>query len=89
MPRKPTRRPRRAALAPPRTVTRRDYAELVVRLGATELQVKRHRAAIEQQARLITQMQAQLDALKTVAAAQTLAHDLAALPLPTPPTVES
>jgi hypothetical protein len=72
--------------SPRRTVTRREYAEVVVRLGAAELQLQRTRAALETQAQRIAQLEEQVTALTSATAAQALAT----LPVPaTTPTVES
>jgi hypothetical protein len=87
---KPKRRAR--ATLPPvrRSVTRREYAAVVVRLGTLEIQVQRNRGTIELQAQRIGHLQEQIEVLKAAAAQQTLATEIAALPLsPTTPTVES
>jgi hypothetical protein len=71
-------------------VTRREYAEVVVRLGSLEIQVQRNRTTIELQAQRIVELQEQIDALKAPAVAQQLTQELAAVPLaPGIPTVES
>jgi hypothetical protein len=54
-----------------------------------ERQIQRNRATIELQAQRIGQLQEQIAAIKAAAAQQTLSNDLAVLPLPVPPTVES
>lgn len=74
---------------PRRIVTRREYAELLLRLAATEVQTQRQRAALELQEQRITQLQEQIDALKNTTVAQAVANDLAAVPLPVAPTIES
>jgi hypothetical protein len=71
-------------------VTRREYAELVVRLGSVELQMQRNRAIIDLNTQRITQVLDQVNELKATAATTSLANELPALPLPvTTPTVES
>ena len=71
-------------------VTRREYAELVVRLGSVEIQAQRNRATIDAQAQRLVQLQEQIDALKAPAVTQQLTQEIAALPLtPGTPTVES
>lgn len=74
---------------PRRTVTRREYAEIVVRLAATEVQTQRQRAALELQEQRITHLQEQIDALKNTTVAQALANDISTVPLPARPTIES
>jgi hypothetical protein len=84
-------RHRRGSISPRRSVTRREYAELAVRLGAIELQAQRNRAAIELQAERLTHLQEQVNALTAAAAgAQALSQEGPAAPLtPTTRTVES
>jgi hypothetical protein len=78
---------RAAVPTPRRSVTRREYAELVVRLGSVELQAQRNRATLDLQARRIAELQEQLSLLQ---AAQSLAKDVPGVPVPPPiPTVES
>ena len=72
-----------------RSVTRREYAELVVRLAATEVQTQRQRAVLELQEQRISHLQEQIDALKTTTATQARANDLSVVPLPVTPTIES
>jgi hypothetical protein len=85
-----TKRAARAAIPlPRRTVTRREYAELVVRLVATEAQTQRQRAALAVQEQRITQLQEEMDALKKATVAQAIANDIALVPLPATPTIES
>ncbi|RPI57772.1 MAG: hypothetical protein EHM55_00655 [Acidobacteria bacterium] len=83
------RRSTRLDGASPRTgVSRREYAELVVRLGSVELQLQRSRAELEVHARRIAQLQEQLESLKAATPAPAIA-EIAALPLPPKPVVES
>jgi hypothetical protein len=70
-------------------VTRREYAELVVRLGSLELQAQRNRARLEVQGERIAQMQEQLDMLRA-SRGQSPAADIRGIAMPPPPaTVES
>ncbi len=71
------------------SVSRREYAELVVRLGTVELQARRYRGELEAQARRIAQLQDQLDRLKPAATSAAHASDIVVLPLPAKPIVES
>jgi len=92
--RRPARTKRRSRVAVPqfqRSVTRREYAALAVRLGAVELQMQRNRALIDLHTQRIAQLQEQVNALEASVAAQALANEIPALPLPaaTTPTVES
>ena len=69
-------------------VSRREYAELVVRLGSVELQIQRNRAELELHAQRIAQLQESVDALKAAALPTALANEMP-LPIPPTPTVES
>ena len=54
---------RRSSAATPgarQSVTRREYAELVVRLGSVELQAQRNRATLDLHAQKIAQLQQEL-----------------------------
>jgi hypothetical protein len=84
--RRRTQHEKRAVTA--RGVSRREYAELVLRLGSAELQVQRNRAELELHASRIAQLHEILDHLMQAAEAAAAAKDL---PLPGPParTVES
>ncbi len=90
---RPTKSKRRARAPLPRntsSVTRREYAEVVVRLGSVELQIQRNRAIIDLQTQRIAQLLEQINELKAAVATQSLAQEIPALPLiPTTPTVES
>ena len=70
-------------------VSRREYAELVVRLGSVELQIQRNRAELELHAQRIAQLQELVAALKAAAVPSALASEIPPLPLPPTPTVES
>ena len=73
-----------------RAVTRGEYAEVVVRLGAVELQMQRNRADIDLQAQRIAQLQEQLRAIPTALPAQTVSKEMPPLPIATTaPAVES
>ena len=72
-----------------RGVSRREYAELVLRLGSVELQVQRNRAEIELHTQRIAQLQDTMDALKIASPSSAFASDLPALTTPPKPTVES
>ena len=74
---KPKRRTRATPPSPRRQVTRREYAEVAVRLGALEMQVQRNRGTMELQAQRIARLQEEIDALKASAARQTLATEMA------------
>jgi hypothetical protein len=76
-------------VAPRRSVTRREYAELAVRLGSAELQMQRNRTIIDGLVQRVAQLQEQVIALYASAAKQALVTDLPALPPTTTPTVES
>ena len=81
---------RRSSAAAPgarQSVTRREYAELVVRLGSVELQVQRNRAMLDLHAQRIAQLQEQLSLAH--AAAQPPGTDTMAVPIPPLPIVES
>jgi hypothetical protein len=76
--------------APRRVVTRREYAEVVLRLGSVERQAQQNRAAIELQAQRIIQLQEQLNAVATAAPPHTVSAEIPELPMTmTAPTVES
>jgi CII-binding regulator of phage lambda lysogenization HflD len=90
--RRPTSTKRRSRVAVPparRAVTRREYAELAVRLGSAELQMQRNRTVIDALVQRVAQLQEQVSALHANAAQQTLVAELPALPPATTPTVES
>jgi hypothetical protein len=71
-------------------VTRREYAELVVRLGSVELLAHRNRAVLDRQAQRIAQLEEQLRALQADALARSLPQKIPAAPASPPiPTVES
>jgi hypothetical protein len=74
---------------PRRSVTRREYAELAVRLGAVEMQMQRNRTTVEAQALRIAQLQEQVNALQASTVTQAFGTDLPALPSVPTPTVES
>ena len=89
---KPKRRSHASVPARRQAVTRREYAELVVRLGSAELQMQRNRASIDSQAQLIRQLQDQLNALAIAQSPQavSVSGDNPALPIAVAtPTVES
>jgi hypothetical protein len=86
---KPKRRSRAEPTASRRPVTRREYAELLVRLGSVELQVRRNRADLELQARRIAQLEGQIAAPNAAAPAVTRPVEIAALVVPPAPPVES
>jgi hypothetical protein len=70
-------------------VTRREYAELVVRIGSVELQAHRNRAILDLQAKRIAQMQEELNRLHA-SAVQSRVADVAGLAMAPPAaTVES
>jgi hypothetical protein len=72
-----------------RAVTRREYAELVVRLGSVELQTQRTRAELELHARRIAQLHDLVEALRLAGAASALSSEMAVLPAPPKGTIES
>jgi hypothetical protein len=85
-----TKRQTRAAVpVPRRTVTRREYAELAVRLGSAELQMQRNRAAIDLLAQRVAQLHEQVNALQASMVTPAFGTELPALPPATTPTVES
>jgi hypothetical protein len=87
---KPKRRSHAGVTAPRPGVTRREYAEVVVRLGSVELQIQRNRAVIDLQGQRINQLQEQLNAVGAAAASQTASAEIPALPIAvSTPTVES
>lgn len=85
----PRPHPRRNAPSRRSGVSRREYAELVVRLGTVELQSRRYRAELETHARRIAQLQEQLERLKPAATPAAHAADIVVMPLPSKPVVES
>jgi hypothetical protein len=69
-------------------VTRREYAELIVRLGSVELQAHRNRVTLDLQGQRIAQMQEELNLLHTSTGRRTT--DMTGIAIPPPPaTVES
>jgi hypothetical protein len=70
-------------------VSRREYAELVVRLGGVELQAQRNRAELELHAARIAQFEEIFENLRKAASAATLSSDIPDLPITPTPTVES
>jgi hypothetical protein len=86
--RKQAKRPSPASRSSRTGVSRREYAELVLRLGSVELQVQRNRAEIELHTQRIAHLQDTIEALKTTSAA-VLSTDIAALPAPPTGTIES
>ena len=87
---KPKRRSHASVPARRQTVTRREYAELVVRLGSAELQMQRNRASIDLQAQLIRQLQDQLSAIAIAQSPQAVSGENPVLPIAVAtPTVES
>ena len=83
-----TKRRRVSIPATRRSVTRREYAELALRLGAVEMQMQRNRTEIERQAQRIVQLQEQVNALLAKTLTPSLGPEIA-LPPTTTPTVES
>jgi hypothetical protein len=86
---KPKHRSRTIERSSRSAVSRREYAELVVRLGSVELQAQRNRAELELHAQRIAQLQELVDALKAAAVSPALASEIPPLPIPPMPTVES
>jgi hypothetical protein len=70
-------------------VSRREYAELVLRLGSLELQVQRNRAELELHAHRIADLQETVEALKLAAPSAALSSEIPSLPAPPKPVVES
>ena len=70
-------------------VSRREYAEVVVRLGSVELQAQRNRAELELHAQRIAQLQELVESLKRTSPSPALSSEIPALPIPPKPTVES
>ena len=84
---KPKRRSRSAPRSRP-AVSRREYAEVVLRLGSLELQVQRNRAELELHAQRIAELQEFVASRKT--AVSPLSSEIPPLPIPPPTsTVES
>jgi hypothetical protein len=71
-----------------RGVSRREYAELVLRLGSAELQMQRNRAELELLASRVTHLQEILDNLMQVAEAAAATKEIS-LRIPPARTVES
>lgn len=87
---KPKSRAHANVAAPRQAVTRREYAELVLRLASAELQTKKNRAAIDLQAQQIRQLQDQVNALAVALPSQPVSRDIPALPIAVvTPTIES
>ena len=88
--RKTPRKSRRSARVPSvrRPVSRKEYAEVVARLGTIELQLRRCRMDLDLQLARTAQLQLELDAVRkpTTPAA---GADVTSLPLPVTHTVES
>jgi hypothetical protein len=72
-----------------RTISRREYAELVLRLSSAELQAQRNRAELDLHAARITELQGILENLMRAADAAAAASELPALPHTPTRTVES
>ena len=89
--RKSPRKPGRLRPASQRqAISRREYADIVARLGGIELQVRRNRSDLDQQLTRITQLQLELDALKKPQGSTLTAGEIPALPaIGTTPVVES
>jgi uncharacterized coiled-coil protein SlyX len=83
------KRRRVAVVAPRRSITRREYAELAVRLGAAELQMQRNRAIIDGLVQRVAQLQEQVMALQASTAKPAPVTDFPIMPPTTTPTVES
>ena len=89
-PRSTTKRRSRAAVPlPRRAITRGEYAELAVRLGAAEMQMQRNRAIVDALSQRVAQLHEQVNALEARVAPSAFGSELPNLPSATTPTVES
>ncbi len=86
---KPKRRSRPATPRSRPSVSRREYAEVVLRLGSIELQVQRNRAELELHAQRIADLQELVRSLNKATLSPALSNEIPPLPLPPKPTVES